>query len=85
MIHIPNRTGVEPVNGAVLRWREMAQLMHPHNKTTKGSHTHTHTHTPKTCSQIRPSLVPLRDVAELPLPGRQKPKLIVNSGTQASF
>ena len=44
MIHIPNRTGVEPVNGAVLRWREMAQLMHPHNKTTKGSHTHTHTH-----------------------------------------
>ena len=44
MIHIPNRTGVEPVNGAVLRWREMAQLMHPHNKTTKGSHTHTHIH-----------------------------------------
>ena len=44
MIHIPNRTGVEPVNGAVLRWREKAQLMHPHNKTTK-DHTHTHTHT----------------------------------------
>ena len=83
MIHIPNRTGVEPVNGAVLRWREMAQLMHPRNKTTKGSHTYTHT--TKTCSQIRPSLVPLRDVAELPLLGQQKPKLIVNSGTQASF
>ena len=83
MIHILNRTGVEPVNGAVLRWREMAQLMHPRNKTTKGSHTHTHT--TKTYSQIRPSLVPLRDVAELPLLGQQKPKLIVNSGTQASF
>ena len=40
MIHRPNRTGTEPLNGAVLRWREMAQLMDPHNKTTKETHTY---------------------------------------------
>ena len=54
------------------------------NKITKGTHTHTHTHS-KTSSQIRPSLVPLRDLAELPLLGRHKPHQVVNSGTEPSF
>ena len=73
--------------------------MDPHEKTTKGSHTdtdthidrqtdrhtHTHTHThPKTSSQIRPSLVPLRDFAQLPLLGRHKPHQGEESGTEPS-
>ena len=71
--------------------------MGPHEKTTEGSHTdtdthidrqtdthtHTHTHT-KTSSQIRPSLVPLRDLAELPLLGQHKPHQGEESGTEPS-
>ena len=64
----PNGRGIEPGNGKELSWRQTVQLMDPHNKITKG----THTHTQKT-SQIRPSLVPLRDFAQLPLLGRHKP------------
>ena len=45
MMQTRNRTGVEPVNGTVFSWRDMALLMDPHNKTTKDTHTHTHTHT----------------------------------------
>ena len=55
-------------------------LMEPHNKTTKGTHTHTH----KTSSRIRPSLVPLRDFAHLPLLGRNKSDQGEGSGREPS-
>ena len=35
MLQRPNERG----NGAELSWREMVQLMDPHNKITKGTHT----------------------------------------------
>ena len=57
-------------------------LMEPHNKTTKGTHTHTPPY--KTSSRIRPSLVPLRDFAHLPLLGRNKSDQGEESGTEPS-
>ena len=45
MLQRPNGRGIEPGNGAELSWRQTVQLMDPHNKITKGTHTHTHTHT----------------------------------------
>ena len=81
MLQRPNGRGIEPGNGAELSWRQTVQLMDPHNKITKGTHTNTHTH--KT-SQIRPSLVPLRDFAQLPLLGRHKPEQGEESGTEPS-
>ena len=83
MIQRTKRAGIEPINGAVLSWREMAQLMDPHNETTKGTHTHTQDLLP---DQIRPSLVPLlKDFTELPLLGCHKPHQIVNSEIEPSF
>ena len=75
-----NGAGLESVNGSVLSRREKDRLVGPHIKTTKG----THAHTPKASSQIRPSLVPLRDFAQLPLLGRHKPHQGEESGTEPS-
>ena len=47
MLQRPNGRGIEPGNGAELSWRQTVQLMDPHNKITKGTHTHTHTRPPK--------------------------------------
>ena len=77
-----NRTGVEPVNGTVFSWRDMALLMDPYNKTTKDTHTDTHTHTPKTSSQSRPSWVLLQRLSECHLLGRHKPDQGEESGTE---
>lgn len=77
MLQRPNGRGIEPGNGAELSCREIVQLMDPYNKITKGTHTH------KT-SQIRPSLVPLRDFAHLPLLGRNKSDQGEESGTEPS-
>lgn len=44
----------------------------------------THSHTPKTSSQVKPSLVPLRHFAQLPLLGRDKPDQGDESGTEPS-
>ena len=82
MMQTRNRTGVEPVNGTVFSWRDMALLMDPHNKTTKDTHTDTHTHTPKTSSQSRPSWVLLQRLSECHLLGRHKPDQGEESGTE---
>ena len=86
MIQTPKRTGIEWVNRAVLSWREMDRLKDPDKKAIKGrhTHTHTHTHTHRTSSQVRPSLVPLRHLAQLPLPGQHKPDQGEESGAQPS-
>ena len=47
-------------------------------------YTHTHTHTHTSSSQIRPSLVPLRHFAQLPLLGQHKPDQGEESGTEPS-
>ena len=49
---------------------------------TKPQHEHTHTH--KTCSQIRPSLIPLRHFAQLPVLGLNKPHQEEESGRESS-
>ena len=73
-----NRKGREQGNEAILSWSDMAPLMDPNNKTTKGAHT------PKTSSQIRPSLVPPRHFAQLPLLGQNKPDQGEESGREPS-
>ena len=55
-------------------------LMGARNKTAKWTYTHTH----MASSQIRPSLVPLRHFAQLPLLGQSKPDRGEESGTEPS-
>ena len=76
-------TGLEPVNGAMISWRDASFWWSHITKPQKG-HTHTHTHPYKTSSRIRPSLVLLRDFAHLPLLGRNKSDQGEESGTEPS-
>ena len=69
----PNRTGIDPVNGRT-------QFAYGSTQQTQRKYTHT----PKTSSQIRPSLVPLRHFAQLPLLGQHKPDQGEASGAQSS-
>ena len=58
--------------------------MDPHNKTTKGTHTHTAPRDPKTSSQVRASLVPVRDLSDHPLLGHNKPNQGEDSAPEPS-
>ena len=77
--HRPNRTGIEPVNGAVLHGRHTTCLWMNITNPEKG-----HTHTHMTSSQIRPSLLPLRHFPQYPLLEQHKPDQGEESGTQPS-
>ena len=61
-------------------WWNHKMNTHTHTCT----HTHIHPNTPKTSSQVRPSLVPPRRFAQLPLLGPHKPDQAEESGTQPS-
>ena len=77
--HRPNRTGIEPVNGAVLHGRHTTCLWMNITNPEKG-----HTHTHMTSSQIRPSLLPLRHFPQYPLLEQHKPDQGEESGRQPS-
>ena len=88
MIQGSKTTDLGTVNGTLLSWQEMSQLMEPQNEHTHThtcTHTHIHPNTPKTTSQIRTNLVPPRRFAQLPLLGPHKPDQAEESGTQPSF
>ena len=71
-------TGLEPVNGTMISWRDTRCWWIHITKPQMGAHT------PKASSHIRPSLVPLRHFAQLPLLGQDKPDQGEESGTEPS-